>query len=246
MNPHIVQPVPRRLSPESPVIPTSDDDGTSGPPVSVKQGRREVHYEQLWNVDDAASTAEESLSSLTLRGDSVGATAGSSRRTLRSDNNTTDEEELDDDCSTEIDGLQDLSTSSPPPLPKDGPISLPHFSNALNKQRSPPPPPPPRPSKTHARSSSLDLNHRYAGGQVPPAVPPRNNNQRITEEEEPSKVKSSSTRDAKQLQMSIHQYKERNSVIARTINELHQEVSDTLEERIALEFHLEQLKSFGD
>lgn len=40
--------------------------------------------------------------------------------------------------------------------------------------------------------------------------------------------------------------RERNSVIARTINELHQEVSDALEERIQLEFHLEQIKSFGD
>ena len=35
-------------------------------------------------------------------------------------------------------------------------------------------------------------------------------------------------------------------MIARTINELHQEVSDALEERIQLEFHLEQIKSFGD
>jgi RNAse (barnase) inhibitor barstar len=48
------------------------------------------------------------------------------------------------------------------------------------------------------------------------------------------------------LQISIHEYRERNSVVARTINELHQEVSDALEERIALEYQLEQLKSFGD
>ena len=52
--------------------------------------------------------------------------------------------------------------------------------------------------------------------------------------------------DLKSLQRSIHEYRERNSVVARTINELHQEVSDTLEERIALEYQLEQLKSFGD
>ena len=54
------------------------------------------------------------------------------------------------------------------------------------------------------------------------------------------------SRDTRSLQISIQQYKERNSVVARTINELHQEVSDTLEERIALEFQLEQLKSFGE
>lgn len=50
----------------------------------------------------------------------------------------------------------------------------------------------------------------------------------------------------KYCQISIHEYRERNSVVARTINELHQEVSDALEERIALEYQLEQLKSFGD
>ena len=54
------------------------------------------------------------------------------------------------------------------------------------------------------------------------------------------------SRDTKLLQISIQQTKERNSVVARTINELHQEVSDTLEERIALEYQLEQLKSFGE
>ena len=54
------------------------------------------------------------------------------------------------------------------------------------------------------------------------------------------------SRDTKLLQISIQQFKERNSVVARTINELHQEVSDTLEERIALEYQLEQLKSFGE
>ena len=54
------------------------------------------------------------------------------------------------------------------------------------------------------------------------------------------------SRDTKLLQIGIQQFKERNSVVARTINELHQEVSDTLEERIALEFQLEQLKSFGE
>ena len=54
------------------------------------------------------------------------------------------------------------------------------------------------------------------------------------------------SRDTRTLQISIQEYKEMNSVVARTINELHQEVSDTLEERIALEFQLEQLKSFGE
>ena len=54
------------------------------------------------------------------------------------------------------------------------------------------------------------------------------------------------TRDCRALQCKIQEYREKNSVVARTINELHQEVSDALEERIALEYQLEQLKSFGD
>ena len=60
MNPHIIQPVPVRLSPESPIVGTTSDDeehknnannmvGTISAPVNVKQGRREVVYEQLWN-----------------------------------------------------------------------------------------------------------------------------------------------------------------------------------------------------
>ena len=264
MNPHILAPVPVRLSPESPVIPTSEDDERSGSaPVNVKQGRREVLYEQLWNQEDALSTAEESLSSLTLKGDS---SAGAKRPMPKlpgadHSENTTDEEDIEDNCSTEIDGLQDLSPSPPDMLPRDPKTtnhSLPHFSNALYgtkpQQRSPPPPPPPRP-RSHTRSSSLDLNHFNRG---PPAVPPRDlstvkqtaTSSIIAEEDDgaaaaavPGKSKG---RDSRSLQMRIHQTREKNSVIARTINELHQEVSDTLEERIALEYHLEQLKSFGE
>lgn len=57
---------------------------------------------------------------------------------------------------------------------------------------------------------------------------------------------SGMTRDCRALQCKIQEFREKNSVVARTINELHQEVSDALEERIALEYQLEQLKSFGD
>ncbi len=275
-NPGLVQPVPLRLSPESPVIATSEEEdnrvGKAAAPVNVRQGRREVVYEQLWNQEDAASAAEESLSSLTLRGDDNTAatttmTSSKAGRRSRDDADSTDGDlEDDDNCSTEIDGLQDLSPSPPPvgPLPKDAvtksqkpshavtahSASLPHFSNALyrdrrQQQRSPPPPPP----RTHSRSSSLDLNQAAAAAANKPALPPR----------EPAGALSSSSvgriaeeggagdhDERRSLQMQIHRLREKNSMVARTINELHQEVSDTLEERIALEFHLEQLKSFGD
>ena len=243
-NPNIIQPVPIRHSPESPVIPTSDDDGANAAALpTVKQGRREVLYEQLWNQE--VSAAEESLSSVT-------------QRTLRKSENSTDEEEIDD--STEVDGAQlnddneDASPAGTKNLPYDGPVSLPQFSDALNLHRrrasgaaaagagaatkDPSPPLPPRSGQStgvgvgHARSSSLDLNR----GVGPPALPPRQLSSGVM----------SARRDCKSFQMNIGQYKEKNSVIARTINELHQEVSDALEERIALEFQLEQLKSFGE
>jgi hypothetical protein len=71
-------------------------------------------------------------------------------------------------------------------------------------------------------------------------------NKTVGQQLEGQRVMSELSRDTKLLQISIQQFKERNSVVARTINELHQEVSDTLEERIALEYQLEQLKSFGE
>ena len=92
-NPRLVHPVPVRLSPESPVIPTSDDDlagANGGAPVNLKQPRREVTYQKLWDdhedpLSSATSAAEESL---TLQ----------SQTTLRTKSQDTDEEDLD--CST--------------------------------------------------------------------------------------------------------------------------------------------------
>lgn len=96
-------------------------------------------------------------------------------------------------------------------------------------------------TRSHARSSSLDLNNLQ---QIRPPLPPP----RIEPHQRMSSIASLSgmTRDCRALQCKIQEYREKNSVIARTINELHQEVSDALEERIALEYQLEQLKSFGD
>lgn len=250
LNPNLVQPVAVRLSPESPVIPTSEDDESANVlKPGVKQGRREVVYEQLWNQDDSVLSREESLSSLTLKNDLVPPPISSR---IRSDNST-DEEDLDDGTEI-IDGLQTLSPS-PPSLDDTGPVSLPHFGG--NVVSSPPPPrshvpPPPRAGShavsrpSHARSSSLDLKHFQGHHQhqrhPPPQVPPRQQSSLNS----PQKQFTSSTRDAKSLSMNIQQFKEKNSVIARTINELHQEVSDALEERIALEYQLEQIKSFGE
>ncbi|XP_017876580.1 ralBP1-associated Eps domain-containing protein 1 isoform X2 [Ceratina calcarata] len=57
----------------------------------------------------------------------------------------------------------------PPPPPEEAIIVTP--------KKEPPPPPPPRPYRTHARSSSLDLNKLGKNGQsflgAPPLIPPR-------------------------------------------------------------------------
>ncbi|XP_033231061.1 ralBP1-associated Eps domain-containing protein 1 isoform X2 [Belonocnema kinseyi] len=57
----------------------------------------------------------------------------------------------------------------PPPPPEESVI--------VTSKKEPPPPPPPRPYRTHARSSSLDLNKLGKNGQsflgAPPLVPPR-------------------------------------------------------------------------
>ena len=43
----------------------------------------------------------------------------------------------------------------------------------------------------------------------------------------------------------IHKYKESIAMLSRNLGELGQEVNDTLEERVVLEYQLDQLKSIG-
>lgn len=82
-----------------------------------------------------------------------------------------------------------VSTAS---LDSDGPISLPNFSGAVKKEK--PPPPPPRQYRTHARSSSLDLNKLKHSPPAlsPPQIPPRvspglgNNHKSIHEDNLPN------------------------------------------------------------
>lgn len=57
------------------------------------------------------------------------------------------------------------------------PLPPPEEAIIVTPKKEPPPPPPPRPYRTHARSSSLDLNKLGKNGQnflgAPPLVPPR-------------------------------------------------------------------------
>ena len=171
---------------------------------------------------------------------------------LSPDEDPTDEEELEDDDEEDISEFDVRGTTSNKSKNSSNSShqSKHSFSEALERlQPAPPPshPPPVRPanvtpSSHHARSSSLDLNNQHHKGQAP-AVPPRND---LKQGISIASTSSSSNQESKNLQVNIHRTRERNSMIARTINELHQEVSDALEERIALEFRLEQLKSFGD
>jgi len=237
-DPSIVCPVPFRPSPDSPCLQSSEED--EGVTIMGRQSKkkREVEYEQLWNVEDR-----------------------NSRRLSSSDDEDTEEE------------APGLSSS---PLQELGPVSLPHPARqestgartvlALAKKEGLPPAPPARPAKSHARSSSLDLQAYKRGGTLPslPSVPPRSSPFfRAQHSFEPpaaasnTNISTSNTtssreeakdllgRDTREISAEIHKYKESVALLSRTLAELGQEVNDTLEERVVLEYQLDQLKAIG-
>ncbi|XP_050697135.1 ralBP1-associated Eps domain-containing protein 2-like isoform X2 [Eriocheir sinensis] len=201
-----------------------------------------------------------------------------------------------------------------------GPISLPSLPSGplpAGAKKEAPPPPPPRPGRTHARSSSLDLNkfsrNSFLG--APPAVPPRASpgatspkkliyqksdgdmagveagggggdalfpldtrlpverartsafevyrkphqefasafervsGQRVGEEEGGERTRHLSTgarpKDKREIQASIRTTTEKNTILTRLNSELNQELAEVMEERIALEMQLEQMKPFS-
>ncbi|XP_050455533.1 ralBP1-associated Eps domain-containing protein 2 isoform X2 [Cataglyphis hispanica] len=81
-------------------------------------------------------------------------------------------------CTTLVDDDLQHSAASlvQRPLTKK-PSAAPEDTVIVTPKKEPPPPPPPRPYRTHARSSSLDLNKLGKNGQsflgAPPLVPPR-------------------------------------------------------------------------
>jgi len=225
-DPSIACPVPLRRSPDSPLIQTSDEDSpqTIGRQPGPK-GKRDVVYEQLWNLEDRGGRRP---------------TATSSSSSSVSSGQETDEE---------TDRLSDS-----PDNRTAGPVSLPYFQNSdtsvrvqgvlgLQKKEGLPPSPPPRPGKTHARSSSLDLAQFNKRGTLP-FLPPRGSPARRTSDS--TEEIHSSARDVREISASIHKKKESVALLTRTVTELSQEVSDIMEERVVLEYQLEQLKSFGN
>ncbi|XP_068081339.1 ralBP1-associated Eps domain-containing protein 1 [Anabrus simplex] len=69
-----------------------------------------------------------------------------------------------------------INSTQPTGVVHSGPTSLPMAAAQMGPKKEPPPPPPPRPYRTHARSSSLDLNRLGKTSNVlgtPPVVPPR-------------------------------------------------------------------------
>jgi len=228
-DPSIVCPVPFRPSPDSPCLQSSEED--EGVTIMGRQNKkkREVEYEQLWNVEDR-----------------------NSRRLSSSEEEDTEEE------------APGLSSS---PLQEVGPVSLPPPARqetssgartvlTLAKKEGLPPAPPARPAKSHARSSSLDLQAYRRGGAMPslPSVPPRSSPFfRAQHSFEPPTTTTTSReeardllgRDTKEISAEIHKYKESIALLSRTLAELGQEVNDTLEERVVLEYQLDQLKAIG-
>jgi len=242
-DPSIACPRPLRLSPDSPYLHSTDEsrESSPAPPVgrqAVKVSAREVVYEQLWNVTDTDTSIDRRA-----------------RSRLSSSSSSSDPGEPRSSASGQ------------------GPVSLPHFTsvppltssgqseasvtarppaNVLGLQKKEglpplPPSPPPRPGKTHTRSASLDLNKLKDKHSVPsslPSLPPRaspfNRNGEAV-----STDTTDDGRDHREISASIHRYKESIALLGRTVQELSQEVNDTVEERVVLEYQLDQLKTIG-
>jgi len=228
-DPSIACPVPLRLSPDSPYLQSSEEDSPKTIGRQPKSKKREVVYEQLWNVED------------------------SHRHSSRHDSSSSEDD-------TEDDALEVLSSSHSNDSrisASHGPVSLPYFSGeprqvsnilGLQKKEGIPPSPPPRPGKSHTRSASLDLNHLNRRTAVPPlpSVPPRSSPFHRASENHTDDTEDILNRDTKEISAGIHKFKESIALLTRTVTELGQEVSDTLEERVVLEYQLEQLKSIGN
>jgi len=228
-DPSIACPVPLRLSPDSPYLQSSEEDSPKTIGRQPKSKKREVLYEQLWNVED------------------------SHRHSSRHDSSSSEDD-------TEDDALEVLSSSHSNDSRisgSHGPVSLPYFSGeprqvsnilGLQKKEGIPPSPPPRPGKSHTRSASLDLNHLNRRTTVPslPSVPPRSSPFHRAGENHTDDTEDILNRDTKEISAGIHKFKESIALLTRTVTELGQEVSDTLEERVVLEYQLEQLKSIGN
>jgi len=258
-DPTIIQPVAIRRSPDSPVVQSSDldeEDEHPHPHQLAHRGRRkpsrgEVGYEKLWNAagkdehddDDEEDSVKEHKSDNLLHDGGVSGPVSLPASRLTSATTSGPTGNSRKDLTSGSGGPGGGATSPPPPPPRGS-----------NPAGAPPPTSGSSYTRSHARSSSLDLNnlqnrelhHKNNSSQIlhqrPPTLPPRVEHSRM------SSIVSLTgmSRDCRALQCKIQEIRENNSVVARTINELHQEVSDALEERIALEYQLEQLKSFGD
>jgi len=228
-DPTIACPVPLRLSPDSPLSSEDESPQTIGR-QPIPKGKRGVVYEQLWNQEDSLKARNRNTS------------------TSSTSSSTSNQE-------TEGEDMEPLSSS--PENKIAGPVSLPYLQPAaesavraggvlsLQKKEGLPPSPPPRPGKTHARSSSLDLaqlNKRTAP-QLPFLPPRASPGRRTSDSVEDIEY---SARDNKEISANIHKYKESVALLTRTVTELNQEVADIMEERVVLEYQLEQLKSFGN
>lgn len=174
-DPKILHPVPLRLTPESQGLPPPEDEPCRSPRRLTEP---QIPYEQL-------------------------SEGGSPKKATTLDNNVTAASDIRpiQRPQPKKPAAPGPGAIPPPPQPttlstpdelsgatiaattqtaggQSGPTSLPVSVVAaqMGPKKEPPPPPPPRPYRTHARSSSLDLNRLGKSGSLlgaPPVVPPR-------------------------------------------------------------------------
>ncbi|XP_063243567.1 ralBP1-associated Eps domain-containing protein 1 [Bacillus rossius redtenbacheri] len=165
-DPKILHPVPLRLTPESQSLPQADEEPLKSPRKLTDP--QPIPYEQL--ASDRPGSPKRDLG------------GGSNPSSLASDIRPIQRPQPKKPAAPGPGAIP------PPPQPllgslpdeavgqaagsQSGPTSLP-----VVPKKEPPPPPPPRPYRTHARSSSLDLNRISKTGSLllgaPPTVPPR-------------------------------------------------------------------------
>ncbi|PNF14426.1 hypothetical protein B7P43_G01697, partial [Cryptotermes secundus] len=177
-DPKILHPVPLRLTPESQgLLPGEDEPCRSPRKVTEPQ---QIPYEQLSGEGGSPKKATVTLdNSVTPASDIRPIQRPQPKKPAAPGPGAIPPPPQPTTLSTpdELSGAAIIATAVTTGG-QSGPTSLPVTVVAaqMGPKKEPPPPPPPRPYRTHARSSSLDLNRLGKSASLlgaPPVVPPR-------------------------------------------------------------------------
>ncbi|KAJ9584793.1 hypothetical protein L9F63_020847, partial [Diploptera punctata] len=174
-DPKILHPVPLRVTPESQGLPPGEEEPCRSPRKLTEP--QQIPYEQL--APEGGSPKKNAA----LDNNAAGTSAADIRAIQRPQPKKPAAPGPGAIPPPPQPGTLSTPDESPGSAPHtavgiSGPTSLPvaAVTAQMGPKKEPPPPPPPRPYRTHARSSSLDLNRLGKSGSLlgaPPVVPPR-------------------------------------------------------------------------